>query len=103
MQELQPVAIMLHEMTFRVPSKVVALHLDNSTLKAYLRNQDGTVSFLLCRLACHIFNTANKHGITLVPAYIPTHLNVAVDYLSWGQLLPQWHLLVHIAQVAFHL
>ena len=31
------------------------------------------------RLACHIFNLANKHHITLIPAYIHLHLNVKTD------------------------
>ena len=56
--------------------KVVVLHLDNNTAKAYLCNQKGTTSVFLSGLACHIFNLAYKHGITLTPAYIPTHLNV---------------------------
>ena len=37
----------------------------------------------LSRLACCILNLANKHGITLIPAYIHTHLNVEV--ISHGQ------------------
>ena len=45
----------------------------------------------------------DKPGITLIPAYIPTHLNVDADYLSQGQMLPEWHLLPQEAQVAFHL
>ena len=44
LHELQAVAIMLHRMAFHFSSKVVALHLDNSTAKAYLCNQGGTVS-----------------------------------------------------------
>ena len=41
--------------------------------------------------------------MTLIPAYIPTHLNVQADYLSWDQLLPEWHLLPHVAHAAFFL
>ena len=44
LQELQAVAMMLHQMAFHLSGKVVALHLDNSTAKAYLCNQGGTVS-----------------------------------------------------------
>ena len=84
-------------------SKVVPLHLDNSTAIAYLCNQGGTVSPFISRLACQILVLTNKHSITLIPAYIPIHLNVEDDYLSWGQLLLEWHLLSHMAQVAFHL
>ena len=94
---------MLHRMAFCLSGKVVALHLDNSTAKAYLCNQGGTVSPFLSRLACRILSLTNKHGITLLPAYIPTHLNVEADFLSQDQLLPEWHLLPQVAQAAFHL
>ena len=50
-QELQAVAVMLCRMAFCLSGKVVALHLDNSTAKAYLCNQGGTVSPFLSRLA----------------------------------------------------
>ena len=97
LQELQAVAVMLHRMAFHLSGKVVALHLDNSTAKAYLCNQGGTVSPFLPRLACKILSVTNKHGITLLPAYIPTHLNVEADFLSQDQLLPEWHLLPQVA------
>ena len=45
LQQLQAIAMMLHRMTFCLSGKVVVLHLDNSTAKAYLCNQGGTVSF----------------------------------------------------------
>ena len=76
---------MLHRMAFHLSGKVVALHLDNITAKAYLCNQGGTVSPFLSRLACWILSLTNKYGITLILAYIPTHLNVEADYLSWDQ------------------
>ena len=67
-QELQAVAVMLHRMAFCLSGKVVALHLDNSTAKAYLCNQGGTVSPFLSRLACGILSLTDKHGITLLPS-----------------------------------
>ena len=103
LQELQAVAIMLRRMAFCLSGKVVALHLDNSTAKAYLCNQGGTVFPFLSRLACRIRRLTEKHGITFLPAYIPTHLNVEADYLCQYQLLPEWHLLPQVAQAAFHL
>ena len=103
LQELQATAIMLHKMAFHLSGKVVALHLANSTAKAYLCNQGGTVSPFLSRLACQILSLTDKHGITLLPAYIPTHLNVEADYLSQDWLLLEWHLLPGVAQAAFHL
>ena len=103
LQELQAVAILLGRMAICLSSKVVALHLDNSTAKAYLCNQDGRVSPFLSRLACQILSLTDKYGITLLPAYIPTCLNVEADFLSWDQLLLEWLLLPQVAQAAFHL
>ena len=60
-------------------------------------------SLFLPRLGCHILNLANMHGITFIPAYIPTHLNVEADYLLKEGLVPKWHLFMFIDQVAFHL
>ena len=59
------------------------------------------MSPFLSRLACWILSLTDKHGITLLPAYIPTHLNVEADYLSQDQLLLEWHLLPQVAEVAF--
>ena len=101
LQELQAVAIMLCRMAFCLSGKVVALHLDNSTAKAYLCNQGGTVSPFLSRLACQILSLTDKHGITLLPAYIPTYLNVEADFLSQDQMPLEWHLLPQVAQAAF--
>ena len=43
----------------------------------------------LSRLACWILNLTNKHGITLILAYIPTHLNVeAVLWLVASRVAP---------------
>ena len=74
--------MLLSRMAFHLSGKVVSLHLDNSTDKAYLCNQGGTVSTFLSRLAYQILSLIDKHGITLLPAYIPTHLNVEANYLS---------------------
>ena len=103
LQELQAIATMVRRMAFCLSGKVVALHLDNSTAKADLCNHSGTVSPFLSRLACQILSLTDKHGITVIPAYIPTHLIVEADYLPWDQMLPEWHLLPQVAQAAFHL
>ena len=103
LQELQAVAMMLHRMAFHLSGRVVTLHLENSMAKAYLCNQGGTVSSFLSRLACQILSLTNKYSITLIPAYIPTHLYVEADYLSQDQMLLEWHLLPQVAHAAFHL
>ena len=101
LQEHQAIAMMLCRMAFHLSGKMVAVHLDNSTAKVYLCNQGGTMSPFLSMLACWILSLTDKHGITLLPAYIPTHLNVEADYLSWDQFLPEWHLPPQVAHAAF--
>ena len=73
---------MLCRMAFKLSGEVVDLQFDNSTAKVYLCNQGGTVSPFLSRLACYILNLANKHGTTLIPAYIPNHPNVEAIILG---------------------
>ena len=87
----------LCKMAFQLSSKVVDLHLDNSTAKAFLCHQGGRASLFLYRLACYILNLANKCGITLIPTYIHTHLNVEAIYLFWERWVPERHLLPHAA------
>ena len=41
----------------------------------------------LSRLVCHISNLADKHGITFIPAYIPTYLSVEAHFQ--GKVGPQ--------------
>ena len=71
---------MLHKMTFQLSSKVV-ITLDNNTAKASLYNQGGIAS--LSRLAC-ILNLANVHGISVIAAYVHTHLDVNANYHGEG-------------------
>ena len=89
---------MLQRVAFQLSGKVVVLQLDNSTMKAYLCNQGGTISLFLSRLACCLLNLSDKDSLTLIPADIPAHLNVEVDYLSQRKLVPRWHLLPHIVK-----
>ena len=46
---------------------------------------------------------ADKHGITLIPAYIHTHLNLKADHQSKERFVPEWYFLPCIVQVAFQL
>ena len=85
LQELLVVTLMLHEMAFHLSHELHVLHLDNSTAKVYLCNQGGTGSSFHSRQACHILHLAYMHGITVSPAYIPTHINVGDDYHGEGQ------------------
>ena len=101
LQELPEVAMMLCRMAFHFSGKVVTLHLDNRIAKAYLHNEGGIVSPFLSRLACQILSLTHKHSFTLIPANIPTHLNVEADYLSQGWLLLEWHLFLRCVKQLF--
>ena len=63
------------------------------------------VKYLLffSRKTCSILHLAEKHSMTLIPAYIPTYLNVEADFVSQGKVVPRLHLLLHIAWTAFQL
>ena len=64
LQELRTVLLMLQRMAFDLLCKVVSVHLDNSTIKAYLCNPRW-YSFTFFFAAFHILNLADKDGITL--------------------------------------
>ena len=65
----------LYRMAFHLSSKVVVLQLVNSTASAYLCDQHGRLSIFLSRLAYHILDLADKHAVTAIQVYIPTHFN----------------------------
>ena len=81
----------------------VALMSDNTSAVAYLRNQGGTKSLAMNDLATDICLWAEKRGMTLVPRYLPGHLNVLADHLSRrGQILKtEWSLNQTIADRIF--
>ena len=73
---------------------IVSLNQDSSTAEDNLCTQGSRVS--LSRLACCILNLANKHDITVIPLYIPPHLNVKVDIPFMGEVgsriaYSSWH------------
>ena len=74
---------MMCTMAFNLSDKVVSLHLDNRTAKAYLCKQGSTVSLFLSKLFCSMLNLADKQVINLIQAQAPIHLNVEASYLLW--------------------
>ena len=50
-----------------------------------------------------MLNLSDMHDINLIPVYLPTHLNVEADYLSWRRVVLEWHLLPSRAQATFQL
>ena len=86
--ELQAIWLGLRAFSQRVENARVALMSDNTSAVAYLRNQGGTKSLAMNDLATDICLWSEKRGMTLVPRYLPGHLNVLADHLSRrGQIL----------------
>ena len=50
-----------------------------------------------------MLNWADRHGITLIPAHTPSHLDAEAEYLLQERLVLEWHLHHCIALAAFHL
>ena len=89
LQELQGVELMLHKMAFQLSNKVVALLLNNCTVKAYLCNQGSTASSFILRIACYILNLANLQTY-------PSQCG------NW-KLVLEWNILPCIAEAVFQL
>ena len=101
--ELQAIWLGLRAFSQRVENTRVALMSDNTSAVAYLRNQGGTKSLAMNDLATDICLWSEKRGMTLVPRYLPGHLNVLADHLSRrGQILKtEWSLNQTIADRIF--
>ena len=101
--ELQAIWLGLRAFSQRVENTRVALMSDNTSAVAYLRNQGGTKSLAMNDLATDICLWAEKRGMTLVPRYLPGHLNVLADHLSRrGQILKtEWSLNQTVADRIF--
>ena len=101
--ELQAIWLGLRAFSQRVENTRVALMSDNMSAVAYLRNQGGTKSLAMNDLATDICLWSEKRGMTLVPRYLPGHLNVLADHLSRrGQILKtEWSLNQTIADRIF--
>ena len=102
--ELQAIWLGLRAFSQRVENARVALMSDNTSAVAYLRNQGGTKSLAMNDLATDICLWSEKRGMTLVPRYLPGHLNVLADHLSRrGQILKtDWSLNQTAADRIFH-
>ena len=101
--ELQAIWLGLRAFSQRVENARVALMSDSTSAVAYLRNQGGTKSLAMNDLATDICLWSEKRGMTLVPCYLPGHLNVLADHLSRrGQILKtEWSLNQTVADRIF--
>ena len=87
-------------MAFWLSSKMVALHLDDSTAKAYLCNQGGTAStFFPDKPATFWIWPTCLVLIFFQHTYLPT----SIWKISQVSLVPEWHHLPHTAEAAFQL
>ena len=102
--ELQAIWLGLRTFSQRLENARVALMSYNTSAVAYLRNQGGTKSLAMSDLATDICLWSEKRGMTLVPRYLPGHLNVLADHLSRrGQILKtEWSLNQTVADRIFH-
>ena len=81
----------------------VAIMCDNVSAIAYLRNQGGTRSQQMCRMAIDTCEWAEERSITLIPRHLPGHLNVLADHLSRRDqiLKTEWSLNPAVARRVF--
>ena len=81
----------------------VAIMCDNVSAIAYLRNQGGTRSQQMCRMAIDTCVWAEKRSMTLMPRHLPGHLNVLADHLSRRDqiLKTEWSLNPAVARRVF--
>ena len=89
-------------MAFLLSGKLVALHLDKSTAKAYLCDQDCAACTFLRDQPATFCSLANMHGINLLLAYLPIqsgtffliklsqHFNLGVNkrWICWHPHMP---------------
>ena len=101
--ELQAIWLGLRAFSQSLENARVALMSDNMSAVAYLRNQGGTNSLAMSDLATDICLWSEKRVMTLVPRYLPGHLNVLADHLSRrGQILKtEWSLNQTVADRIF--
>ncbi|KAG6457274.1 hypothetical protein O3G_MSEX010212 [Manduca sexta] len=83
-------------------NKSILIQSDNKTVVAYLKNQGGTKSATLLKLAGDILNLANCRKIEIQIEHIPGQYNIISDRLSRGKSLPDWHLSKSILKVIFN-
>ena len=102
-KELKAVGLGLLAFTSILAQSTVAIMSDNTSTVAYLKNQGGTRSRVLCNLATDICLWSEQQGVTLVPRHVPGHLNVHADRLSRkNQILKsEWSLCQTVADKIF--
>ncbi|XP_070173457.1 uncharacterized protein [Littorina saxatilis] len=80
--ELEAVCLGLLEFVASLRGKQVLIHMDNTTVAAYLNKQGGTRSLVLSNRACEILTWAFHQGIVISAKYLPGCLNILADSLS---------------------
>ena len=99
-RELLAVFYALQHFLPLVRNTSVAVFADNTTALAYLKNQGGTRSAVLNRMAQDLLRWAEFHSVTLLPQFIMGRNNVLADALSHpDQILgSEWTLKLSVFQ-----
>ena len=77
--EMKAVVLALASFLPQLSDQSVVLMRDKATVVAYLRNQGGTVSRVLCCIAAEVFLWTKHHLVSLSTRYILGKKNVLVD------------------------
>ncbi|KAK7103606.1 hypothetical protein V1264_018474 [Littorina saxatilis] len=80
--ELEAVFLGLLNFVSLLQGKHVLVHMDNTTVAAYLNKQGGSRSLPLSIRACEILFWSFQHQIVIFAKYLPGRLNVLADSLS---------------------
>ena len=79
-RELRAVQLALHSFISDLNNKTIKWHTDNQNCVSIISK--GSTKMHLQHLAYDIFKTCSKHGITLIPTWIPRSENCRADFLS---------------------
>ena len=79
-RELRAVQLALHSYLSDLKNKTIKWHTDNQNCVSIINK--GSTKMHLQHLAYDIFKTCSKHGITLIPTWVPRSENCKADFLS---------------------
>ena len=80
--ELEAVSLAVKRFLPFLRGKVTRVHVDNSTVVAYLRKEGGTRSWSLTEATSKLLRWCDCHRVSLVPVHIAGLQNVVADSLS---------------------
>ena len=104
-RELLAVFLTIRGFLHLLKGKTVSLFTNNTSALSYLRKEGGTRLSTLNSMAQAILRLCEDSGVHLLPQFVPGHLNVLADSLSWrGQVLgSEWTLHQEVCRDLFRL